>query len=181
MEIKDLKGQHLTSIQAYLQSLTILYPEIDEDQDQMLVRLAMLLHDEDPTNMTRANELLDSSGAVYVAYVNPIIDLNSLPPSATLSDDGTYHTVVLPEDGRTITIRPLTGRQWRLALTDAHRLARTAAMSGLSTEECQALSLLDYLTIEIGTLPFVTEVLTALTIGGGSSPDLSEEESASPT
>ena len=181
MEITDLKGRHLAAIQAHLQSLTDMYPEIDEDQDQMLVRLAMLLHDEDPTNMARADELLNGPAPAYVEYVGPVIDLNNSPPAAVLSDDGATYSVVLPEDGRTVTIRQLTGREWRLAMTDARRLVRTAVMSGLSAEECGELSLLDYLTAEVATVPFLSEVLEALTIGGDSPPDSSEGESESPT
>lgn len=181
MEINDLKGKHLAAVQAHLQSLTILYPEIDEDQDQMLVRLAMLLHDEDPTNIGRADELLDSPAGVYLAYTSPIINLNGAAPAATLSADGTHGKVTLPMSGKAVTVNPLTGRQWRLGLTDAQRLPRTALMCGLEIEDCQEMGLLDYLTLEKATVPFVREVWIALGIGGGSSASSSESKSDSPT
>ena len=181
MEYSEMKGRHLVDIQSYLDSLTDLYPEIDEDQDQILVRLAMLAHDEDPTNMARADVLLNGPGFEYVTYIVGYIRFNNRVPEATMSEDGTYQTVVLPDDGRTITIRPLTGREWRLATTDTQRLNRTAVMSGLTAEDCQGLSLLDYLTVEGATVPFVSAVLEALMTGGLSRQSLSKQDLDSPT
>ena len=176
-----MKGQHLAAVQAHLQSLTALYPEIDEDQDQMLVRLAMLLHGEDPTDMSRADELLNGNGAAYVAYAAPIIDLNAQTPDAQPSPDGAERIVTLPVSNREITIKPLTGRQWRLGLTDAQRLPRTAVMSGLTIEECGQLSLLDYLTVEKACVPFLSDIWKALTSGGDSALSSGETDSASET
>ena len=181
MEINDLKGRHLSAIQDHLQSLTEMYPQIAEEQDQMLVRLAMLLHDEDPTDMARADELLNGTASAYMKYALPIIDLNGAIPAATMADDGTYQTVVLPASSRTVTIQPLTGRQWRLAMTDAVRVNRVGAMSGLDVSDCLELNLLDYLTLEAATVPFVSEVLATLTSGGDSSGSSSKQELDSPT
>ena len=166
---------HARDIQAVEIMLDGLYGEVEHDDEEINVRLAMLAHGDDPMDVARADELLNGPADVYTAYLSCLLHENRSAAYVFAPDQ---QSATVEAEGETYTVRPLTGRQWRLAMSRANRFDRIAAMTGMTREKVLALPLGIFNGLEDAARPFVLRVWTSLNIGQHSSGGSSGEESA---
>ena len=177
--MRRLKGKDSQTVQMILD---VLLDGAVPTREQIDVRLAMLVHNEDIADDERALELLDGPVEVYLAYIQPVLDTLRNGPEAKDNADGSVTlTLAHPEPGlETVTVRPLKGRDWRLALSERQELNRLSAMTGLPQDALSRMDFADYNGIAAASLPFVQSVWGALMDGGLLSPTSSEEAQTSP-
>ena len=137
------------------------------------LRLAMILHGDDPADVGKAEAILTGPGPVYLEYVAPVLLQQRPGPEVSDAPDGVSRVIHLThplDDLPTVTVSPLQGRHWRLALSEFSTIARICAMTGLSREQVRHLDFADLNGIETACRPFVGSILETLISGGLLSP-----------
>lgn len=154
-----------------LMLLSVDLGDAEPTSEQIDVRLAMMARGEDAMDTTRADALLNAPAPEYLRHIAPLLDMVKDRPAIQEDVEAQVSTVALShplDDVTQVEVRPLTGKDYRLALSDYQSVPRIAAMTGLTIDQVKRLDIADWRAIGDATAPFVLSVWEALLPGGDS-------------